>query len=153
MERDHILKEIESALQQAADSGAALRATVEILDREFDYFNWTGFYLIDKDELQLGPYVGKPTPHTRIKIGEGICGAAAQSKKTIVVDDVNADSRYLACSPETKSEIVTPLLDGERVLGEIDIDSDTPAAFSQVDADFLEKVAKLVVAALKRLQV
>ncbi len=152
LERNHILKEIKSTLHQAADSHTALQAIVEILDREFDYFTWTGFYLVDKDELQVGPYVGKPTPHTQIKIGQGICGAAAQSKKTIVVDDVSADSRYLACSLETKSEIVIPLLDGEIILGEIDIDSDTPAAFSQQDANFLEQVAKLVVTALKRLQ-
>lgn len=152
MKRDQILNEIESALQQAPDSPAALQATVEILDREFDYFTWTGFYLVDKDELQVGPYVGQTTPHTRIKIGQGICGAAAKSKKTIVVDDVSADSRYLTCSLETKSEIVIPLLDGDRVLGEIDIDSDTPAAFSKQDAVFLEQVAKLVVIALKRLQ-
>ena len=153
MDRKNILTQIESELERAVDAHGALKATVEILDREFDYFSWTGFYLVDNDELQVGPYVGKSTPHTRIKIGEGICGAAAESKTTIVVDDVHADPRFLACSLETKSEIVVPLLDGQSVLGEIDIDSDTASAFSSEDAEFLEQVAALVVTALKRLKV
>ena len=77
-----------------------------------------------------GPYLGKPSPHTRIPLNRGICGAAASEKATIIVDDVNSDPRYLACSIETKSEIVVPILRGEQVFGEIDIDSDRPAAFS-----------------------
>ena len=77
----------------------------------------------------LGPYLGKPSPHTRIPLNRGICGAAASQKATIIVDDVNADPRYLACSIETKSEIVVPIMRDGRVFGEIDIDSDRPAAF------------------------
>ena len=77
----------------------------------------------------LGPYLGKPSPHTRIPLNRGICGAAASQKATIIVDDVNSDPRYLACSLETKSEIVVPIMRGADVLGEIDIDSDQPAAF------------------------
>jgi GAF domain-containing protein len=89
----------------------------------------------------LGPYRGKPSPHTRIVLGRGICGAAATEKATIIVGDVNADPRYLACSIETKSEIVVPIMDGDRVLGEIDIDSDRPAAFGEADRQLLEAVA------------
>ena len=89
----------------------------------------------------LGPFVGKPSPHTRIPLGRGICGAAATAKATIVVDDVNADPRYLACSLETKSEIVVPILLRGEVLGEIDIDSDRPAAFGDADRALLERVA------------
>ena len=81
----------------------------------------------------LGPYLGKPSPHTRIPLNRGICGAAATQKATIIVDDVNADPRYLACSIETKSEIVVPIMRGDEVLGEIDIDSDRPAAFGASD--------------------
>lgn len=149
--REKTFADISDALRNARTAEDALTATVKILDRDFEYFTWTGFYMADGDELQVGPYVGKPTPHTRIKFGEGICGAAASSKETIIVDDVNADSRYLACSIETKSEIVVPLLDGDHVLGEIDIDSDQPAAFTQADADFLEQVAVLIVKRLKEL--
>src|SRR5262245_62893389 len=82
-------------------------------------YTWVGIYLLDGNELVLGPYLGKPSPHTRIPLGRGICGAAAAEKTTIVVDDVNADSRYLACSIETKSEIVVPIMEGTDVLGEI----------------------------------
>jgi GAF domain-containing protein len=96
----------------------------------------------------LGPFLGKPSPHTRIPLGQGICGAAATAKATIIVDDVNADPRYLACSIETKSEIVVPIMDGDKVLGEIDIDSDQPAAFGHADRELLEQVAALLAEAL-----
>jgi len=98
----------------------------------------------------LGPFVGKPSPHTRIPLGRGICGAAATAKETIVVDDVNADSRYLACSLETRSEIVVPILLRGDVLGEIDIDSDTPAAFGTADRSLLERVATLLAPRVRR---
>ena len=92
----------------------------------------------------LGPYVGKPSPHTRIPLGRGICGAAAAERATIVVDDVNSDPRYLACSIETQSEIVVPIMRDDLVLGEIDIDSDLPAAFSRDDQVSLEAVAAIL---------
>ncbi len=92
----------------------------------------------------LGPFLGRPSPHTRIPLGSGICGAAASQRETIIVDDVNADPRYLACSIETKSEIVVPIMDGGRVLGEIDIDSDRPAAFGAADRALVEAVAALL---------
>lgn len=92
------------------------------------------------DELILGPYVGKPSPHTRIKFDSGICGAAVREGETIVVDDVNSDPRYLACSLETKSEIVVPIWKEGKIVGEIDIDSDELAAFNGDDKDLLEKV-------------
>jgi len=94
----------------------------------------------------LGPFLGKPSPHTRIPLNRGICGAAASQKQTIVVDDVNSDPRYLACSIETKSEIVVPIMRGATVLGEIDIDSDKPAAFGAEDRALLEAVAKALAA-------
>jgi len=100
--------------------------------------------VLEGDELVLGPFLGKPSPHTRIPLGRGICGAAATEKATIVVDDVNADPRYLACSIETKSEIVVPIMRGNDVLGEIDIDSDQPAAFGARDRALLEPVAALL---------
>ena len=107
-------------------------------------YTWVGIYLLDGNELVLGPFLGKPSPHTRIPLGRGICGAAAAEKATIIVDDVNADPRYLACSIETKSEIVVPIMQDGTVLGEIDIDSDQPAAFGQDDRTLLEEVAALL---------
>src|SRR6185503_1454145 len=104
-----------------------MERAVEILKREMPSYTWVGIYLLEGDELVLGPFLGKPSPHTRIPLTRGICGAAATEKQTIIVDDVHADPRYLACSLETRSEIVVPILSGAQVLGEIDIDSDRAA--------------------------
>jgi GAF domain-containing protein len=119
-------------------------ATVRILEEAFDAYAWVGIYVLYGNELVLGPFVGKPSPHTHIPLGRGICGAAASEKTTIIVDDVNADPRYLACSVETKSEIVVPIMRDGEVLGEIDIDSDRLAAFGAEDRDLLERAAELL---------
>lgn len=144
MSYSEVLRSIEAAVAANDDPTAAMEVVVDILkDRVADY-TWVGIYLVDGDELVLGPYRGKPSPHTRIPLGRGICGAAATEKATIIVDDVNADPRYLACSIETKSEIVVPILDGDAVLGEIDIDSDRKAAFTADDRELLEQVAGML---------
>jgi putative methionine-R-sulfoxide reductase with GAF domain len=137
------LKKIESLIGR--ESGTqAMETVVRTLKAEHPDYTWVGIYLLHGNELVLGPFAGKPSPHTRIPLGRGICGAAATERATIIVDDVNADPRYLACSLETRSEIVTPImLDGD-VLGEIDIDSDTPAAFGSDDRALLEQVAALL---------
>lgn len=136
------LDAVTAALASEQDATLAMQTTVQLLARHLPDYTWTGIYLLDGNELVLGPFVGKPSPHTRIPLGRGICGAAAAEKATIIVDDVNADPRYLACSIETKSEIVVPImLDGE-VLGELDIDSDRKAAFGDHDQALLEKVAE-----------
>jgi GAF domain-containing protein len=137
------LKKIESLIGR--ESGAqAMETVVRTLKANHPDYHWVGIYLLYGNELVLGPFVGKPSPHTRIPLGRGICGAAATERATVIVDDVNADPRYLACSVETKSEIVTPImLDGD-VLGEIDIDSDRAAAFGPDDRTLLEKVAALL---------
>ena len=138
------LEKIEDALASERDASRAMERVVAILKTEMPLYTWVGIYLLDGDELVLGPFLGKPSPHTRIPLGRGICGAAATEKQTIIVDDVNADPRYLACSLETKSEIVVPIMSGTRVLGEIDIDSDRPAAFAPSDRTLLEAAASLL---------
>jgi L-methionine (R)-S-oxide reductase len=85
---------------------------VETIAQRLSYYSWTGFYMLDPNDpetLVLGPFVGDPTPHVRIPVTQGICGAAVASGRTVIVDDVNADPRYLACSIKTKSEIVVPI--------------------------------------------
>ncbi len=111
-----------------------------------NFAHYTGVYLyrLDGETLVLGPYRGRPTEHTRIPVGAGICGRAALVKETVTVDDVTADAEYIACSLETRSEIVVPILRGDRVFGEIDIDSDVPAAFTADDRRFLEEVARRI---------
>ena len=150
MTHEHVLKQIESAISAERDGAAAMEAAVRLLKDGVPDYTWVGIYLMDGHELVLGPYRGKPSPHTRIPLGNGICGAAATEKQTIIVDDVNADPRYLACSIETKSEIVVPIMDGSRVLGEIDIDSDRHAAFGSGDRELLERVAALLAPRLSK---
>jgi L-methionine (R)-S-oxide reductase len=141
---EETLKKIESLLAKETDGTRAMETVVRVLKRNHPDYTWVGIYLLYGNELVLGPYEGKPSPHTRIPLGRGICGAAAAEKQTIIVDDVNADPRYLACSVETRSEIVTPImLDGD-VLGEIDVDSDRHAAFGPKDRELLEAVAALL---------
>jgi GAF domain-containing protein len=142
-----LLADIQRAIAAAPDGHAAMVETVALLKARLPHYTWAGIYLLEGDELVLGPYLGKPSPHTRIPIGRGICGAAAAERATIVVDDVHSDPRYLACSIETRSEIVVPIMTAganPRVLGELDIDSDRPAAFGQSDRDLLEAVAALL---------
>ena len=116
---------------------------MEIIHRSNPLYHWTGIYLLGESELILSHQIGLPTPHERISIDKGICGAAAREKSTIIVDDVNSDPRYIACSLNTRSEIVVPLMGaGGEVLGEIDIDSDQPGAFADSDRQILEEAAK-----------
>ncbi len=132
---------IEREVLAQPDAAAALERAVTLLKTHVPDYTWVGVYLLAGDELVLGPFLGKPSPHTRIPLGSGICGAAATEERTIIVDDVNADARYLACSIETQSEIVVPIMRDGRVLGEIDIDSDRRAAFGERDRVLLERVA------------
>jgi GAF domain-containing protein len=139
-----IATEIQRAMIVAENGADALSRTVDILKRRVPHYTWVGIYRLEGSELVLGPFLGKPSPHTRIPLGRGICGAAATHKATILVDDVNSDARYLACSLDTQSEIVVPILRGDVVLAEIDIDSDQRAAFNDDDRRLLESVAALL---------
>jgi GAF domain-containing protein len=136
------------AVERIVNRGEAdevLRAVVDVLHDRFAHYSWVGIYLVEGGELALGPWRGpEATEHVRIPVGQGICGAAAASGRTEIVDDVNADPRYLACFPSTRSEIVVPIAFQGHVVGEIDIDSDEPAAFGEADRAFLERVATLI---------
>jgi L-methionine (R)-S-oxide reductase len=135
----------EEALAKIRGADDPLATAVEVLQRGFEHYSWVGIYLVEGDDLVLGPWQGpEATEHVRIPVGQGVCGAAAASGVTEIVDDVNADPRYLACFPSTRSEIVVPIARDGRVAGEIDIDSDRPAAFGEEDRAFLERVAELI---------
>ncbi len=108
----------------------------------FPHFTWAGIYLLDGETLRLAAWKGHhATEHVAIPLGAGICGLAARTRETVVVPDVSKDPRYLACFPNTKSEIVVPIVADGRVFGEIDIDSDGLDAFTPRDKQFLETVA------------
>jgi L-methionine (R)-S-oxide reductase len=147
-------QELAKELSTVADAAESVEDLMSIivgrLQERLGHFDWVGFYMIEKGRpgeeplLVLGPYVGAVTEHTRIPLNQGICGAAASSGHTVVIDDVSKDPRYLACSIETKSEIVAPVFVKGEVVGEIDIDSHTPAAFTADDRQLVEHCARLV---------
>ncbi len=139
------LEAIDRILNRGGDADDVLRAVVDVLHDRFDRYSWVGIYFVEDGDLVLGPWKGpQATEHVRIPIGTGICGAAAASGRTEIVDDVQADERYLACFASTRSEIVVPITYEGRIVGEIDIDSDQPAAFTEEDRRFLERVATLI---------
>ncbi len=139
------LEAIERIIDREPDAAAVVRDTVAVLHDRLDHYSWIGIYFVEGSDLVLGPWLGpEPTEHTRIPIGAGICGAAAASGQTEIVDDVNADDRYIACFVSTRAEIVVPVIAAGRVVAEIDVDSDTPAAFTDDDRTFLERVAVLI---------
>ncbi|MBI5059762.1 GAF domain-containing protein [candidate division KSB1 bacterium] len=111
--------------------------------REIDSrYDWVGIYWLKGDKLVLGPWSGRDaTEHTTIPVGEGVCGAAVRENKTIIVDDVQTDPRYLACFTETRSEIVTPIRAKGKLIGEIDIDGREVGAYADDDRKFLEALA------------
>ena len=139
------LEAVDRIVNGESEADEVLRKTVEVLHDRFAHYSWVGIYLVEGDDLVLGPWKGpQATEHVRIPVGQGICGAAAASGRTEVVDDVSADERYLACFPSTRSEIVVPIAYEGKIVGEIDIDSDQPAAFGEADRAFLERVAVLI---------
>src|SRR4051812_31219315 len=142
-----VIRDLKSAARSAPNASVLMATICHTLVHRLHDYNWVGFYMLDpKDEnmLVLGPFVGAPTPHTRIPLNQGVCGAAVSQGETIVVDDVHSDLRYLACSLETKSEIVAPIRVNGKIVGEIDIDSHREARFRNEDRQLVEGCAEIV---------
>ena len=141
---DSLIKQVKEIAASKLDRDGKLKTICQLLKENIDYYDWAGFYITDvsRRELLLGPYVGAPTEHTRIPFGRGICGQAAESKKTFLVQDVSNQTNYLSCGPEVKSEIVVPIFKNGVVVGQIDIDSHIISAFTQEDQTFLRGIAK-----------
>jgi L-methionine (R)-S-oxide reductase len=142
--RHSLLTDIETLAAVNSDREEFLLKSAQAINRHFPHYNWIGFYFLKDGKLHVGPYIGKPTPHTVIDLDRGICGAAFSQGETIIVDDVNADPRFLACSLETRSEIVVPIRAGGELIGELDIDSDKKSAFGDDDKILMEQVAILI---------
>ncbi len=141
---DTLLEKTRTILNEAADREEAMQHICALLHREVPHYDWVGFYMVDplaEGQLVLGPYSGEPTEHVRIPFGTGICGQAAETRKTFLVNDVKAESNYLACSPDVESEIVVPIIKGKELIGEIDIDSETKGVMSEKDQQLLEAIA------------
>ena len=145
---EEVRHEVSELAESSTSAQDLMQKMVKLLHDRMLKYNWVGFYLLEPGAqppmLVLGAFEGAMTPHTRIPLNQGICGAAASSGQTVVVDDVRKDSRYLACSLETKSEIVVPVFVHGTVVGELDIDSHFPAAFTREHQDLVQYCAKLV---------
>jgi L-methionine (R)-S-oxide reductase len=151
---EEVRSEITELVQTTTTANALMHGVCKLLHERMLKYNWVGFYMLEPGAtppmLVLEAFVGAMTPHTRIPLNQGICGAAASSGKTIVVDDVSKDPRYLACSLETKSEIVVPIFVKNQVVGELDIDSHFSAAFGLDDQKLVQYCAEAVGSKLEK---
>jgi len=145
---EEVRSELTGLAQRSRSPAEFMQSVVKLLHDRMLKYNWVGFYMLEPGAeppvLVLGAFEGAMTPHTRIPLNQGICGAAASSGQTVVVDDVNKDPRYLACSLETKSEIVVPVFVHGEIVGELDIDSHFPAAFTPEHQALVQYCAQLV---------
>jgi GAF domain-containing protein len=132
-------------LRESEASGAALRRVAMQLLDELPTYDWSGIYRLEGDTLILDEYVGAETDHTHIPVGRGVCGTAVAEDKNQVIEDVRNLQNYLACSTQTRSEIVILIRDDAgQVLGQIDIDGHQVGAFDASDEALLEDVAKVL---------
>jgi L-methionine (R)-S-oxide reductase len=142
-----LLDQVMAIVRGPGGRDAKLSGICTLLEANVSYYEWVGFYLVNSEaeqDLVLGPYVGAPTEHTRIAFGDGICGQAAATEATFMVQDVTQETNYLSCSPEVRSEIVVPIFHAGEVVGELDIDSHALAPFTDDDRAFLEQVCREV---------
>jgi len=131
-------------VRMSPDRGRLLRDEAMNLLSQIPNYNWCGVYRLEGDMLLLDEYVGEATDHTRIPVGKGVCGTAVAENKNQVVEDVNALANYLSCSISTVSEIVVLIRQGEKILGQIDVDGHTRGAFDETDERMLEELAELL---------
>jgi L-methionine (R)-S-oxide reductase len=141
---DEIVDKVAHTVKSDAPLDEVLQSVVRTLKQERENYNWAGIYLLEGDTLVLHNYIGKPTEHTRIPVGVGVCGVAVAEGANQIVGDVTRVDNYLACSVGTRSEIVVLIRRGAAILGQIDIDSDLENAFGQEDEALLARVADLL---------
>ena len=143
---EDVLEKVKAIATSDNERDGKLKDICQLLADSISYYDWVGFYIADeeKQELNLGPFVGDPTEHNRIAYGQGICGQAAVTKKPFVVQDVRKETNYLSCSVKVMSEIVVPILKGKVFLGELDIDSHSVSPFTDRDILLLEETCALV---------
>ncbi|HXF41468.1 MAG TPA: GAF domain-containing protein [Blastocatellia bacterium] len=141
---DEIVGEVELLINSRKSRDQVLRESVQILKQERQHYNWVGIYLLEGETLALHNYIGKPTEHTHIQVGQGVCGVAVAEGANQIVGDVTKLDNYLACSVETRAEIVVLIRRGTDIVGQIDIDSDLADAFTSEDESLLSRVADLL---------
>lgn len=129
-----VVKELQEMRDEGHLSDALMRKAVRSIEAADDRYDWVGIYLVGEgDELWLHNYVGEPTEHAKIPVGTGVCGRAVAERTNLNIGDVSKEENYLACSPETQSELVILIRAGDEIYGQIDIDSDQQAAFTEDD--------------------
>lgn len=138
-----IFPQIESLIDDEPDLIANLANTASVLKLAFGTISWVGFYLMRDGQLVLGPFQGKPAC-VRISLGKGVCGTSALDKKTVIVPDVNQFPGHIACDPDSKSEIVIPIVMGGKCFGVLDVDSASLNAFDETDRRELERVVSIL---------
>jgi GAF domain-containing protein len=143
IEGERVVRELIEEREAGASRDHLLRESVQQIQAAEDHYDWVGIYLLEDDVLVLHNYLGKATDHTRIPIGQGVCGTAVAEGRDINVPDVHAISNYLACSLETVSELVVLIRDPEsgEIFGQLDLDSDRRNAFTERDERELKAVA------------
>ncbi|MCS1350133.1 GAF domain-containing protein [Mechercharimyces sp. CAU 1602] len=141
---EHLLQQAEALFTGERDWLATFANAASLLYFSLEEINWAGFYLYKDEELVLGPFMGKPAC-IRIPLTKGVCGAAARTQQTQVVQDVSTFSDHIACDADTKAEIVIPLIKDGTLLGVLDIDSPLQNRFDELDQRYLEQFAKLII--------
>jgi L-methionine (R)-S-oxide reductase len=153
LSHQELLSEFEELAKTASTSESLMDSIAQRLHENMTRYNWVGFYLVDpknSEVLLIGPFVGSFTPNPRIPLNQGLCGAAARSGQTVVVDDVSKDPRYLAGSPLVKCEIVVPIFLKNKLVGELDIESYFSSSFPKAEQEFVEACARIVRSYLER---
>ena len=139
-----LIKQVDTILKSKKDRMGKLKTICELLKNHVPYYNFVGFYYVNdmQNELLLGPFEGQTTEHVKIPFGKGICGQAAQQKKSFVIQDVSKETNYLACSENVKAEIVVPIFLNNEIVGELDIDSHFNSPFTKEDELFLKRICE-----------
>lgn len=143
MDTTTLLKDLQAMKEGGYLSDPILRKAVRSLEQADTRFDWVGIYLMkpDEDKLWLHNYVGEPTEHSTIEVGQGVCGTAVAEKTNQNIPDVTEVENYLACSPRVKSELVVLIRAGDEILGQIDVDSHQKEAFTEDDEEQIAAVA------------
>jgi L-methionine (R)-S-oxide reductase len=144
---EELLRELQNFSKTAFAATSLMERISQRLHEKLTRYNWVGFYLIDCDDpnvLVIGPFVGSFTPNRRIPLSTGLCGAAARTGKTVVVDDVAKDPRYLPGSSLVHSEMVVPIFVKDRLVGEFDVESYFPNTFTTTEQKFVQACADVV---------
>ena len=147
MMHEELLQEFQDFARSAATSKSVMESIAQRLHEKMTRYNWVGFYLVDPADsniLLVGPFAGSFTPYARIPLNTGLCGAAASSGQTVVVDDVSKDPRYLAGSPLVKCEIVVPIFVKNTLVAELDVESYFASTFTKGEQEFVEACAAVV---------